>query len=189
MGVLPKVSTLAAQIKEKATRCTVRECQPIEHERCLEIYRSNEGTFIAPGHIGEFTDFLSEPISYFFVVEDSGGQIVGCGGVELPAQNPELAGLTFGMIDSAHHRKGFGTSLLGARIAVLDEESVIGMETSLEAVGFYARYGFELDSVTPDRLGKGNDYGNLILDVSEDDKSSVRGALIEVGVQIQLSEE
>jgi len=113
-----KLSTLAAQIREKARPCLVREYQRADHDRCLEIYRSNEGAFIAPGHIGEFTGFLSEPTSYYFVVEDHDGRIVGCGGVELLAEAPDLAGLTFGMIDSSHHRRGYGTSLLGARISI-----------------------------------------------------------------------
>jgi len=62
------------------------------------------------------------------------------------------------------------------------------METSLEAVGFYARYGFELESVTPHRLGKNNDYGNLVLDVSEGDKRAVRKVLTEIGIDVRLDD-
>lgn len=172
---------------EKVTPCKLREYIYSDREACIEIYRTNEPDFITPGFIHEFESYLDEPKSYFLVVEQEEG-IVGCGGLELWGDAPHAAGLSFGMIRKDHHRKGLGTSLLAARISLLGEEKELHMETSLEAVGFYARYGFELDSVTPNRLGKGVDYGNLVLDLDPDFISGIRSLLTSTAIELKINE-
>jgi ribosomal protein S18 acetylase RimI-like enzyme len=182
------MSDLVQLISGKVRSCKIREYCDDDREQCLELYRSNEPAFIPEGHIDEYEGFLSGQTSYYLVIEGD-DRLIGCGGIELPGDTPEIAWLTFGMIHRDFHKKGYGSSLLAARISLLTDELELRLETGLPAVGFYAQYGFRVESVIPNRLGEGNDYGNLILDMNDSIITTMQNLVIEKEVTITLNNE
>ena len=95
------------------TDLCVREYQPTDLDSCLDIYRSNVAEFL-PESIDLLERHLSEPFSYFLVVESS-TSVLACGGIDIQADS-NSAGLTFGMVRREFHRIGIGSLLTLARL-------------------------------------------------------------------------
>ena len=93
------------------------------------------------------------------------GRIVGCGGHAVEADRVSVA-LCWGMVDNGLHGQGLGRVLTEARIAAARATPGVGrvkLNTSQHTQGFYARFGFETEKVTPDGYAPGIDRWDMVL--------------------------
>lgn len=123
-------------------------------EACLKIWRANEGNAFPAGYEAFFTGSLRTRESFYLVGEYE-GEIVCCGGVNYHGTYADAV-LSFGMVDPKHQRRGFGTTLLMARLALLHPPLFGGnvlMEATPHSLPFYRRFGFQSYSVYTDEAG------------------------------------
>lgn len=181
--------SLLESITPRLTACHLREYTPEDLPACLAIYHSNESEFHPAGHVASFTSFLERGTSYMLVLEHE-GLIVGCGGLELRGETPTAA-LVYGLIHRDHHHRGFGTTLLAARLSLLEPEGQpvhVVLTASPTVASFFAQFGFELQRVAPDFYGPGLHGGHLTLPVAPGDVEVLRSILSVHGVTIALNE-
>lgn len=182
-----ELSPLLQAIVPKLTPCRIREYQPDDLEACVEIYRSNEPDYLNPAGLGSFIEFLNVGTSYYLVIEYD-GDIVACGGLELIGDS-DTATLVYGMVLREYHRRGFGTTLLAARMALLETEDrpvELWLQTTRASVPFYGRFGFSLHSVSNKAPGADHDGASVWLSLDDQDIEDVRLALDERSIQIFL---
>lgn len=148
-----------------------RPYEPRDLAACLAIFDSNVPIWFAPDERPDFCRFLARPEArggpYLVLVQ--GADLLACGGLDLGAA-PGRAGLTWGMVARAHHGRGLGTRLTEARIALARATpgiTELALETSQHTRGFYERFGFALQSVTPDGFGPGLDRCDMVLSLAE----------------------
>jgi len=183
---LENLSPLMQAIVPKLAACRIREYQPDDLDACLEVYRSNTPDFLSPAGLDNFTEFLQLGTSYYLVIEQD-GDIIGCGGLELVGDS-DAATLVYGMIHGEYHRRGFGTTLLAARIALLEVEDRpvdLWARMSTSSMPFYGQYGFAFQ---PARNGRSRDEANLWLSVDGQDILDARDALEERSIRILLND-
>jgi N-acetylglutamate synthase-like GNAT family acetyltransferase len=183
---LQDLSPLMEAIVPKLVACRIREYQADDLEACLEIYRSNMPDFFAPEGLALFTEFLELGTSYYLVIEHD-GDIVGCGGLELVGDS-DAATLVHGMIHSEYHRRGFGATLLAARLALLEVEDRpvdVWAQTSVTSMPFYGYFGFTYNA---DHNGRSRDHAKLWLSIDGQDILDVRDALEERSIRIILND-
>ncbi|RBP45638.1 N-acetylglutamate synthase-like GNAT family acetyltransferase [Roseimicrobium gellanilyticum] len=181
--------SLLESISSHLTACTIREYTAEDLPACLAIYHSNEGVYYPAGHVEKFTDFLERGTSYFLVVEHE-SEIVGCGGLELSGDGP-WAWLACGMIHKDRQKKGLGTTLLAARLSLLEPEGrpvLVRVRTGTTAAAFYDRFGFTLHSVAQNQYGPGEHGGNLELLIRPEEVDALRATLVEHEVNLVLND-
>ena len=184
---LEELSPLMEAIVPKLAACHIREYQPEDLEACIEVYRSNEPDFLAPEGLENFIEFLKLGTSYYLVIEHD-GDVIGCGGLELVGDS-DSSTLVYGMVHREYHRRGFGTTLLAARIALLEVEDRpidLWMRTSTASMPFYGRFGFAYHA---DRSGRARDHASLWLSIDGQDILDTRDALEERSIRIYLNED
>ena len=96
-----------------------------------------------------------------------------------------------GMIHKDRQRRGLGTTLLAARLSLLEAEGkpmLVRLRAGTAAASFYDRFGFALHSVTQNHFGPGEHGGNLELTISPEEIEALRAALPEHGVELVLNE-
>jgi N-acetylglutamate synthase-like GNAT family acetyltransferase len=183
---LEDLSPLMEAIVPKLVACRIREYQADDLEACLEVYRSNTPDFLSPEGLANFTEFLELGTSYYLVVEHD-GEIVGCGGLELVGDS-DAATLVHGMIHGEYHRRGFGATLLAARLALLevDDRPVdVWAQTNVTSMPFYGRFGFTYNA---DHNGRSRSQAKLWLSIDGQDILDVRDALEERSIRILLND-
>ncbi|MES2597153.1 MAG: GNAT family N-acetyltransferase [Verrucomicrobiota bacterium] len=184
------LSPLMEAIVPKLASCRIREYAPEDLDACIEIYHSNEPDFLSPEGLDHFVEFLQSGTSYLLVVEN-GGDVIGCGGLELVGDS-DTAMLMHGMIHREYHRRGFGTTLLAARIALLETDErplELWLRTPPRAAGFYDRFGFRLEKLDLDRPNRRRDHGAFSLQLEPQDILDVRDALEEREIRIHLDDQ
>jgi N-acetylglutamate synthase-like GNAT family acetyltransferase len=183
---LQDLSPLMEAIVPKLVACRIREYHADDLEACLEVYRSNAPDFLSPEGIAYFTDFLELGTSYYLVIEHD-GDIIGCGGLELVGDS-DAATLVYGMIHSEYHRRGFGATLLAARLALLevdDRPIDVWALTPTASMPFYGRFGFGYNA---EINGRSRDQAKLWLSLDAQDILDVRDALEERSIRIILND-
>jgi GNAT superfamily N-acetyltransferase len=181
--------SLLEPVSSHLTACTLREYTAEDLPACLRVYHSNEGAYFPTGRVDEFTTFLERGTSYFLVIEHE-NEVVGCGGLELSGDGP-WAWLIHGMIHKDHQNKGLGTTLLAARLSLLEPDGQpvqVRLRAGTAAAPFYDRFGFALHSVTQNHYGPGDHGGNLILNITPEEIDALRVALVEHQVNLVLNE-
>ena len=164
----------------------VREYRQSDLEACVAIYRSNLAEFL-PDTVELLVDHLSEPFSYFLVIE-SQTAILACGGVDIEAES-NGAGLAFGMVRRDHHVCGLGSLLTLTRLALLDGEhdpAFVGLETTLAVEPFYQRFGFERLSNPEQRYTGGSYYISMGLALPMQEREAVRAFLARCPVEFDI---
>lgn len=131
----------------------LRPLEPADREACLEIYRENLRRGLIPDHYGEeFAATLEDPAELTLVVE-ADGAVIGCGSVSY-TMSYDYACLSFGLIHPDRQRRGYGSLLLVARLALLVENgghTTAYLSATEMSVGFYRQvvgfgeYGREED--------------------------------------------
>ena len=168
------------------TALRVREYQPSDLDACLAIYRSNFAEFL-PDAIELFVTHLSEPYSYYLVVE-SEASILACGGLDIEGYSNNT-GLTFGMVRRDSHRCGLGSLLTLTRLALLDGEydpAFVGLETTLAVEPFYQRLGFERLSRPEQRYTGGSYYVSMGLSFPMQERDVIRAYLATFPITFDL---
>lgn len=181
--------SLLEAITPHLTTCTLREYTPEDRDACLAVYLSNEGEYFPEGAAERFADFLEHGTSYMLVVEHE-GVIAGCGGLELSGDGP-WATLWHGMVHRDRRGLGLGTTLLAARLSLLETEGhpvQVRARAGTSAAPFYGRFGFDLAQVVQHYYATGVHAGILVLNVTPQDVELVRQALASRGVAIHLND-
>src|SRR5262245_13975381 len=96
----------------------IRPFAKSDMDACRSLYTQNERGRFPPGYLQTFTDSLEPPAQLFLVVELL-GQVAAVGGIYRTPESPQGCSLVFGMVRPELHRKGLGTALLLARLAIL----------------------------------------------------------------------
>jgi N-acetylglutamate synthase-like GNAT family acetyltransferase len=112
---------------------------------CRNLYVLNEPGRFPPGYLETFTESLESPTQLFLVVELH-GQVAAIGGLYRTPESPQGCSLAFGMVHPDLHRKGLGTTLLLARLAVLSRPAGVWWAFLSSAGGsstFFKRFGFQ----------------------------------------------
>jgi hypothetical protein len=124
---------------------------------------------------GEFLDPLPGP---YFVVEDSAGHPVGCGG--LASRDGEEATLCWGMVDFQRHKEGVGRVLLRVRLAVaarMPGISRVGMNTSNETAPFFEREGLRTVKVTENYFRPGLHRHDMVCELDATRRAEIEARL------------
>lgn len=181
------LSPLAEAIASRLTPCRLREYLPEDLEACLELYRSNVPEFLAEDGLERFAEFLQLGTSYFLVAEYD-GDIVACGGLELVGDS-DSALLVYSLVHRDWQRHGFGSTLLAARLALLEPEErpvEVWLRSGRQAAAFFGRFGFELHRVHASRAAA--DEASLWLSVDAEDVLQIRDLLEDRSLRIELRE-
>ena len=123
----------------------VRPLQDEDITVCHEIYKLNEPLHFPPGYFEHFCHTLTNGKTLFMVVEEK-GKVLGFAGICMhtpPAQNS--VGLTFGMVYPEAQRRGIGTVLLLARLAILPMPKsgyILYMSPIANSQPFFRQFGF-----------------------------------------------
>lgn len=165
-------------------KCTIRRLQESDVEVCETIYRLNEPGRFPAGYFQKFADWLRNGNSLILVAEQD-GDVRAFGGVNAQDRDGRyVAYLSFGMVHPAHHRQGFGTVLLLARLAMLKttkEFSYAVLTTVGGSETFYERFGFSFFraiQVTPEYLQK-----HYVVRLSKLDRARCSAELAEIWTQ------
>jgi GNAT superfamily N-acetyltransferase len=115
---------------------------------CVEVVRSQVGSYLAPGEEDDFEDFLDrlEKVggnTTFWVVRMN-VDVVGCGGLTVEG---DCATLCWGILRAGSLSQGIGKALLQHRLGWLKENhpdvKSILCETAPLTEGFFAKHGFK----------------------------------------------
>ncbi len=133
---------------------------------CLALFDSNTPRFFDVSERDSFVGFLQDQaLRWPYQVIELDGRIVGCGGHAVEPDGVSVA-LCWGMVDNDLHGQGLGRVLTEARIAAARGTPGITrviLNTSQHTQGFYARFGFEVETVTPDGFAPGIDRWDMVL--------------------------
>ena len=148
-------------------RVTARPFAAADGPACLALFDGNVPRFFAPEERADFEAYLAGPAlgpDPFLVLEQDGA-LVGCGGLCRVAATDQVT-LAWGMVDRARHRQGLGRVLTETRLALARDMAgikAVTLNTSQHTQGFYARFGFVVEKITPDGFGPGLDRWDMIL--------------------------
>jgi len=131
--------------------CVIRLLKPEDIEACEGIYRRNEERF-PPDMFDRFAQSLRGRDALFLVAEVE-RQVRGLGAVSMRrTDRSEGAILSWGMIDPSFQRRGYGTALLRARLAMLPlarRAWIVTITTAGGSESFYERFGFKYVKQVP----------------------------------------
>jgi len=125
-----------------------------DFDACLAIWRANEGEAFPAGYEPLFAESLQHHDS-FYLLGESAGELVCCGGVAYHG-TCDCAFLSFGLVAPQHQRQGFGSTLLLARLALLNPlpyGCTVAMEVTPQSFAFYRRFGFQGYNIHTDEHG------------------------------------
>lgn len=178
---------LPADAFARLVPCTIRDYTPEDREACLAVYHSNVPDPCPEAILPLCERFLDEGTSYLLVVEHE-GRVVGCGGLELRGEGP-FAHLFFGFLHKEWQGRGLGSTLLAARLSLIEHEGqviTVHLEADTGAAGFFGRFGFKLAAVKANVLGPGRDVGHLVLQITPADIEDLGRRLAAAGTVIEL---
>jgi GNAT superfamily N-acetyltransferase len=153
-----------------ADALTIRMYTAADMAACLALFDSNTPEFFAPSERAEFEAYLRAPGGTVLVAEAPEVGVIGVGGFylrptdECAASGP-VAGLAWGMVARAWHRRGVGRALLRARLDALEMLGVaeVSVRTSQYSRGFFERAGFTATRQLSDGFTPGIDLVELRL--------------------------
>jgi ribosomal protein S18 acetylase RimI-like enzyme len=126
---------------------------------CLALFDGHVPKYFRPDERAGFATFLDALPGPFFVIENSSGETVACGGVALEPDRP-AGSLCWGIVHEAYQRRGLGRVMALARMHTLAEmpgcESV-RLETISTTAGFFETLGFSAVATVADGYGPGID--------------------------------
>ena len=169
--------------------CIIRDYTPDDFEACKTLYASNVPQPLSEENLEDCLRFLEEGTSYHLVLERD-GKVIGCGGLELRGEGP-YAHLVHGSIHKDFHRQGYGSTLLAARLALIEHEGLayaVKLETGTDSSPFFAQAGFTVGQVRINGCGPGKDSGILFIEIQPEEIDDLRNRLAAAGVNIQIAE-
>jgi GNAT superfamily N-acetyltransferase len=127
----------------------IRDYQLEDRASCLAILQDHIPDLFAPGECGAFADFLDGNDAPYFIVIETRGVLIACGGVRLVSE-PTIARLVWGIVDREYHRQGVGRLLLLARLNWLAQHQPhvrrVELHTSQYVRPFFESAGFVVDT-------------------------------------------
>lgn len=138
---------------------TILPYTPQYRDACLAIFHSNRPKFFTEDEIALFTRWLDERCEDNYFVLENDSEIIACGGVFYD-EATNAAGLSWGMVHSMHHKKGFGKEFTRYRIELMRRlfpGALYQINTSQHTVAFYEKMGFHTVKMTPDGYAVGMD--------------------------------
>jgi hypothetical protein len=148
----------------------IRPWRPEDRALGLALFDSNVPRFFAVQERQDFIDFIDDLPGPYFVLEDTAGAALGCGGYAAADGDPSVAVLCWGMVRGDRHRGGLGTHLLTARLDRIAADPAyrsVAIETSQHSCGFFARHGFVQTRLVPDGFVPGIDLVEMSLDLGQ----------------------
>ena len=143
-----------------------RTYRPEDMAGCLALFDSNVPLFFDESEREGFVGFLNDQaLRWPYQVIERDGRIVGCGGHAVDADGGSVT-LCWGMVDKGLHGQGLGRVLTEARIAAARATPGVlrvRLCTSQHTQGFYARFGFAAEKITPDGFAPGIDRWDMAL--------------------------
>ena len=135
----------------------------------IDLFRSNVDPYFLPAEEEELRAFLAEPWPYFVAesLTNPSGQLLAAGGYAL---NNNYAVLTWGMVDRHCHSQGIGRAFTQFRLAECRRAYPgrgVELHTSQHTTGFYAKLGFRILAVLPDKWGLGLDEVHMLLEADQ----------------------
>ena len=133
-------------------------------ENCIKIIRSNTPKYIDLSEHSEYEDYLSRNDKIYFVLFKN-SDIVACGGYGVNKSETK-AGLSWGLVHSQHHNKGYGSELLKYRlnhIKINYPNIEIHLDTSQHTYRFFERFGFIVKKISKNGYGERLDKYDMIL--------------------------
>lgn len=130
--------------------CTIfsmeaRPYTPADREACLAVLDSLVPDLMHPQERPAFAAYLDMSPPHFAVLEHD-GQVVACGGFELPPAGSFNARLVWGMVGRPWQRQGLGRFLLLYRMRAMSRQSdavqTVSLETKPQSAPFFAAQGF-----------------------------------------------
>ncbi|MEZ4700837.1 MAG: GNAT family N-acetyltransferase [Rhodothermales bacterium] len=135
----------------------VRPYMPADRATCLALLAGNTPRYFLPSDRDDYARFLDALPGPYVVIEHEGAMCAAGGW----AMDPDgVAVLTWGLVDTALHRRGIGTRLVRHRLDAMREAGVAGevrLHTIPQVQGFYEKLGFRVEVVAPDGFGPGFD--------------------------------
>lgn len=137
-----------------------------DYEACLTVFETNLPKFFTADERNSFQEFLNGPVRERpYLVLEYHGEVIGCGGLAFGTERGS-AFLSWGMVARPFHGKGLGKLLTEARLDLaraVPEIEKVTLNTSQHTQGFYAKYGFQAKTVTPNGYGPGLDRWDMVL--------------------------
>lgn len=165
--------------------CRIRPFLETDLEACERIYQLNEGESFSGG-LDDFRKTLDDGQSFYLVCEEN-GVIRAVGGMCVYLhENGEFANLFYGLVHPDHHRRGFGTAMLFARLSLLPpprDEWQIGMYSVADS--FHRRFGFHPVDVAHDEHQ--NRMVHLQLHISQIGILRSRAVLQAAGIKVECA--
>ncbi|MBS1824336.1 MAG: GNAT family N-acetyltransferase [Acidobacteria bacterium] len=122
----------------------IRTFTPADKSQCLALFDGNMPVFFDQAERHAFEAWLDAPQGSYFVMEHE-GTVVGCGGVAL--ENPQLASLTWTIVQAGLQRQGLGRFLVFYCLRSLPPTVTHVRLTTIPAVtGFFEKQGFHVQS-------------------------------------------
>lgn len=148
----------------KVAKCLIRYVEEADFPRLEAIYSEHEGVSVPFGCFEDFREVIrSEEIIY--LVAEVNGLVVGGGGISdyLPGSH---ASLVFGVVARSECRKGYGTTILLARLMYIDPGPAgcqVGLEATEWSTEFFSRLGFKWQHRDEDEIGNQFLHGTHML--------------------------
>ncbi|MBT4370409.1 MAG: GNAT family N-acetyltransferase [Candidatus Marinimicrobia bacterium] len=133
-------------------------------EDCIKIIRSNTPKYLDPSEHSDYEDYLSRNEKIYFVIFKK-SDIVACGGYGVNNSGTKV-GLSWGLVQSKYHNKGYGSELLRYRLSHIQSNYPgidIYLGTSQKTYKFYEKFGFIVEKVTPNGYGAELDQYDMVL--------------------------
>jgi len=165
-----------------------RTYQPKDLEACMAIFEANATGFRLPLEKKDFVRFLTglPHTGLALVLEDRAGQVAACGGIQF--RTAEEAALCWGMVDPQWHGKGLGEALRLIRFSLLSDMAAVkrvSVTVSQNDASFFENLGFRQESVVPNGYSPGLHRHCLVLDLTDDFRSSVSLQCSGLGLSFQ----
>lgn len=174
--------TLAEVFHPKLVNCRIREYLPEDRDACLALYHTNIPGFLTDQDADTFVELLEHGTSYLLVAEHD-TQVVACGSLELLGDTG-MARIIHDAVHRDYQRKGIGSTLLAARLSLLEPENEKPVQVFLrakpEAAAFYSSYGFSIHTFE-------KNIAVFRLAISPEEITSLRETLASRGIDIELN--
>lgn len=124
-------------------RC--RHYRPSDRNAVMAIFDSNVPDAFQPSEREAFAQFLANPNSFFLVLEDHAGTVIGCGGFSREGQDNSL-NLCWGAVGKRWQRRGAGRFLMRARLSLaasMSDIENVTMSAPAHTAPVWEQDGFE----------------------------------------------
>ena len=133
-------------------------------ENCIEIIQSNTPKYIDPSEHSDYKDYLLRNDETYFVLFND-FNLVACGGYGLNKSGAKVV-LSWGLVHSQHHNKGYGSELLKYRLNHIKNnypDTEIHLDTSQHTYRFFEKFGFNVKQISKNGYGVGLDRYDMFL--------------------------